>query len=190
MEGEAGVLQQRVQARAVQRRRPDSLKRIGGEQGEGEETGPDHRLDGEHAGLEGLPQTAAEHRHHRAEQREYQQPQQQRALVVPPHAGQAVEQRLQRMGVLRDRRDREVGDDIGPGERGERDCGEDELPERRMPGEVHQCRLLPGGAVERQCRLQQREAQRQREREIAEFGRHDPSAFRARRSASAASGGM
>ena len=95
MEGETGVLQQRVQACAVQRRRPDALKGVGGEQREGEEARPDHRLDGQHAGLEGLPQAAAEHCHHCAEQREYQKPEQQRALMVPPHAGQSVEQRLQ-----------------------------------------------------------------------------------------------
>ena len=59
-----------------------------------------------------------------------------------------------------------------------------------MPGEVHQRRPAPCGPVKRQNRLQEREAQRKREREMAEFRGHDPSAFPARRSASAASGGM
>ena len=190
MEGEAGVLQQRVQARAVERRRPDARKRVGGEQREGEEARAEHRLDGKHARLERLAQAAAEHRNHRAEQRQDQHPEQQRSFVVSPHPGKAVEQRLERMGVLRHRRDRKVGRDIGPGERAERDCGEEELAERRVAGEFHQRRLAPGGSVERQCRLQQGEAQCQREREMSEFRRHDPSAFCARRSASAASGGI
>ena len=190
MESEARVLQERIQARAVQRRRPDARERVGSEQREGEEARTDHRLDREHAHLKRLAQAAAEYGDHRAEQRQDQNPEQQGSFMVSPHAGQAVEQRLERMGVLRHSRDREVRENIGPGERPERDCGEDKLAERRMPGEVHQCLPAPRGPVKRQHRLQESEAQCKREGEMAEFRRHDPSAFPARRSASAASGGM
>ena len=68
--------------------------------------------------------------------------------------------------------------------------GEDELSERGMPGELHQRRLAGSGSVKRQHGLQQGEAQRQRQCEMAEFRGHEPSAFCARRRASAASGGI
>ena len=51
MEGEAGVLQQRVEPAAVDRGRIKTLERVGGEQQEGEETERQSRL-----GTEGRPQ--------------------------------------------------------------------------------------------------------------------------------------
>ena len=62
MEGEAGVLQQRVQIVAVDRRLEQADERVRGEQDEGEEGGGDRRLDRKDAGAQGggrlPPQTA------------------------------------------------------------------------------------------------------------------------------------
>ena len=51
---------------------------------------------------------------HGAEQRQDQHPEQHRALVVAPGAGDLVDQRLRRVRVQRDQPHREVGDDEGP----------------------------------------------------------------------------
>ncbi len=83
MEGEAGVLQQRIEAVAVGRRGKDALEGIRGEQQEGKETDADQRLNGEHAAAQSVGQAGAEDRDRRAEQREDQRPQQHRALVIP-----------------------------------------------------------------------------------------------------------
>ena len=67
-------------------------------------------------------QIVAEHRHRRAEDGEDQHPQQHRALVVAPHAGNLVDQRLGRMRILGHVEHREIRDDIGMGQRNERRC--------------------------------------------------------------------
>ena len=74
MEGEAGILQQRVQPVAVERRRRQALEGIGREQDEGEEADADQRLDGEYARPQRIGQVDAEDRDGGAEQRQDQGP--------------------------------------------------------------------------------------------------------------------
>ena len=71
---------------------------------------------------------------------EDQHPQQHGALVVPPHAGDLVEQRLGRVRVGPHVLDREVGRDVGVGEGEEGDGEQGELGERGRLGD------LPSGA--------------------------------------------
>ena len=61
MEGEAGILQDRVEPAAVERRRVEPEERVGGEQHEGQEADADQRLHAQHAGPERRRQVAAEH---------------------------------------------------------------------------------------------------------------------------------
>ena len=84
----------------------------------------------------------AEGRDERAEQREDQHPEEHRALVVPPDAGDLVEERLRRMRVLDDVEQREIGDDIGVDERGEGEADEQELRHRRRRGDGRQARVV------------------------------------------------
>ena len=60
MEDEAGILQQRVQFRAVERHREQALKRVGREQREGKEGDTDHRLHRKNARLQRDAQIVAE----------------------------------------------------------------------------------------------------------------------------------
>ncbi len=89
-------------------------------------------------------QVGAEGGDQRAEQREDQHPEEHRALVVPPHAGDLVEQRLCRMRVL---------DDVDAA-RSRRRCrrwisaakatpDEQELRQRRRPGHRHPAARSP-----------------------------------------------
>ena len=96
-----------------------------------EEGGGDPGLDRQHQRLQPVRQVAAEGRDQRAEQREDQHPEEHRALVVPPDAGDLVEERLRRMRVLDDVEQREVGDDVGVDQRREGDADEQELRHRR-----------------------------------------------------------
>ncbi len=174
MEGEAGVLQQRVQVVAVQRRREDALEGIGGEEGKGQEADRDHGLDRQHPRLEPRGQVAAEGRHRAAEQRQDQDPQQHGALVVPPDAGDLVEQRLGRVGVLDHVDQREVGDDVGLGQRPEGDRHAEQLHQRGRPRKRHQPGMALLGAVERQHGLNHRHQQRQNQCEVSQFRDHCP----------------
>ena len=58
-------------------------------------------------------------RHDGAEHREDEDPQEHRALVVSPYAGELVDEGLRRVRVLDDVEDREVGGRIGEGQRRE-----------------------------------------------------------------------
>ena len=141
MEGEAGILQQRIEAVAVERRGRDALEGIRGEQQEGEEADADQRLDREHAAAQGVGQVGAEDRDRGAEQRQDQRPQQHRALVVAPHARDFVDQRLGRMRVGDDVGDGEVGRHVGLGQRAEGQDHQERLGERRGAAERHQPRI-------------------------------------------------
>ncbi len=172
MEGEAGVLQHRVEALPVRRRRNLAQERVRGEQDEEQEAAADHALDGQHARAQLGRQIVAEPRHRRAEQRQDEDPEDHRALVVAPHAGDLVEQRLVGVAVLDDVDDREVGRDIGVDERGKRQRHEDEARERGAAPQLHQPEMAPCRAPERQARLRQLDDEREDEREMAELDDH------------------
>ena len=132
----------------------------------------DPGLHGQHVGLQRRRQIAAEQRDHRAEQREDQHPQQHRAFVVPPHAGDLVEQRLRRMRILEHVGDREVGRDIAGRQRREGDGDERELRQRGRSRDAHQRVVAPARADHRHDRLDQREPERQHQCVMADLCDH------------------
>ncbi len=201
MDREAQVLQDRVHAPAVKRRRRQAQERVRGEEDESEEAGADHALDREHARAQVRRQAGTEPGHGRAEQRQDQHPQDHRAFVVRPHTGDLVEERLGGVAVLRHGRQREIRGDVGVRERHEGQRHQRELSDRGAAGERHQRGIAARGAVERHHRLHDRQHQRQGESEMAELGDHglacaasaegcSPCQCPAFLSASATSGGM
>ena len=89
---------------------PSRVKGFDVSDDEEQEGDADRALHREHVGLAAARQIVAEGRDRRAEQREDQHPEQHRAFVIAPDAGDLVEQRLGRMRVLPDILHREVGD--------------------------------------------------------------------------------
>ena len=195
VEGEAGVLQQRVETLALGRRRGKPDERVGGEQDKGEESRRHQPMHGEHPCPERRGEVATEARDHGAEEGQDQHPQHHRALVVRPDAGNLVDQRLQRVGVAGDERDREVRDREGVDEREEGGGHQAELEQRRRLCDRHHRRIASGRADHRHRPLDQGQQEGEDEREMADFGdhsapsgapRHLPDSF----SASATSLGM
>ena len=129
-----------------------------------EEGDGDDGLHGQRVGAQRVGQVAAEQGDGGAEQREDQHPQQHGAFVVPPHAGDLVEQRLGRMRVGPHVLDREVGRDVGVRERAEGDGEQRELRERGRLGDLHQAGIAGVRAPGRQRHLHQRHGEREDER--------------------------
>ena len=110
MEGQARVLEQRIEAAALERRRVEPRERVRGEQQEGieaERRAPPARRAWRSACVRRAaartgPATAPATREHR-------HPEQHRAFVIAPGAGEFVEPRLGAMAVLGDQLDRQVG---------------------------------------------------------------------------------
>ena len=92
MEGEAGVLQDRIEIAALERRIDDAQERIRGGENEQLEGGRDPGLHRERVGFELHRQIAAEGGDQRAEQRQDKHPQHHGAFVVSPDAGEAIHQ--------------------------------------------------------------------------------------------------
>ena len=193
MEGEAGILQQRVEPVAVGRHRDEPEKRVGGEQDEGQECDADPTLDRQHPGAQARRQVGPEDRHHGAEQGQDQHPEHHRTLVIAPNAGYLVEQRFRRMGILGDVLDREIGHHIEVRKAGKGDGEEGELPDRRHRPDRHEPRVIAPGAPKRQRALGDRQRQGEQQGVMADFRDHGagapfhwPDFFRA----SATSAGM
>ena len=88
----AGVLQQRIQVAAVGRGRQQPVEGIRREEQESEESRADQSHHAEHARHYFLGKMRAEEAHRRHPDAEHQRPQQQRAFVPAPYAGDAVMQ--------------------------------------------------------------------------------------------------
>ena len=195
MEGEAGVLEDRVELGPVGRRRVEAGEGVGGEQHEGEEAEGDGGLDGQRPRLEPGRQIVAEGGHGRAVDGEDGDPEQERAFVISPEPGDPVDEGLGRVGVSGDHRDREIRDDEGLHQGAEGDQDAEELGHGRGFGERHEPAVIARRAQHRQGHLQERDDEGESEREMAELGdhwlcpasgRHSPAFFRA----AATSGGM
>ena len=172
VEGEAGVLEQRVEVVAVEGRVRQPDEGVRGQEDEGEEGDGDRRLHGEDAGLEGGRQVLAPPGDHGAEEGEDQHPQHHRALVVPPGAGDLVEQRLHRVGVEGDEADREVRGDEGPHQREEGEGGQRELHRGGGDGDAHPVRPAAVGADEGHDHLHDGDEEGEDEGEVPEFDDH------------------
>ena len=104
MEGEAGILQHRVQA-AARRAAPDQRAGTGSEVNRmnSRKPMPIMPCTASTRARKRRRQIVAEQRDRGAEQRQDEDPQHHRAFVIAPDAGDLVEQRLRRMAVLRRR---------------------------------------------------------------------------------------
>jgi hypothetical protein len=172
MEGERGILQDRVEPLPVERCGIEPRKRIRRQDDEEQERRRDRALHGEHIGLELSRQIGAVGRDRRPEQREDQHPQHHGAFMVPPHAGDLVDHRLGRVGVAPDILDREVGRYIGHGQRGEGDGGEEELELRGGDGDGGKLRIAGAHADERQHGLHDGDAKGEDQSVMAGLGDH------------------
>ena len=172
MEREAGVLQDRIEIAALERRIGDAQERIRRDQNEQMKGGSDPGLHGERIGLERRRQVGAEQRDERAEECQDRYPQHHRAFVVAPDAGQPIDQRHRRIGILVDIEHREVGSDVAFGKRQKRDGDEDELRQRRRRGDAHEHRIVGPRADDRHDALDQRQTERQHQGVMAEFRNH------------------
>ena len=172
MRRERRVLEDRIEALAIERRRVEAQERVRGQQHEGEEADPDQGLHREHPCLEGGRQVAPEQRDAAAVEREDPDPQHERALVVAPRGGDLVDQRLGGVRVGRDVGDREVGRREGMDQRAEGDGEKHELAERARAGERDQAGVAARRAQKRQGTLDQRQAERQHQGVVADLGDH------------------
>ena len=85
---------------------------------------------------------------------------------------QLVEQRLHAVRIGRDVGEREVADHVGVHQREERGRDEQELGQRRRPRPADQGGVIARRADQRHDRLQDRDAQREDQREMADLGDH------------------
>ncbi len=172
MRGERRVLQDRIEALAVERCRIDALERVGGEQHEGEKAQADEALHRQHPRPERRRQVVAEQRHAGAVERQDPDPKDERALVIAPGGGDLVDQRLAGVRVGGDVGEREVGDHEALDQGGKRDGQEQELAERARAGERHQAGIAARGAQQRQRPLDQGEPERQHQGVVADLADH------------------
>ena len=137
MKSETRVLQDRVEIAALEWRLRNADERIGRGQNEQMKRRRDPALDGERVGLERRGQIVAEDGDQRAEKRKDRHPQHHRTFVVPPDAGEPIDERHLRIGVLEHIEDGKIGNDVASGERGKGHCYKGKLRERRRRGHAH-----------------------------------------------------
>ena len=192
MEGEARVLQQRVQVRAIDGGRVEPDEGVGRQYDEQREDGTDEPLHAQHARFEAVRQIAAEGRNAAAEDGQDEDPQQHGAFMVPPDAGDLVDHRLGGMAVLINVDDREIGRDEGVGQRREGSGEQDKLQACGTGGHRHQAGIVQLRAVQTEGCLGEGNRHGEHENEMAKLGDHSPVSFHwpDALSASATSGGM
>ena len=172
MKGQRRVLQDGVEAIALDGGGIKPDEGIGREHREGQEGGADGALHRQHARLQFKRQVAASQRHGGPENAEDQHPQQHRAFVIAPHAGNFVQQRFGRMRILEHVAQREIRRHIGMHEDEEGQRDERQLQERRRRRRCHQGAVATVCAVERHHELEQRHGKRQHQCEMPGFGDH------------------
>ena len=172
MHREPDILQHRIEIAAFQRRIGDPHERIGCQQDEQIECGRDPGLHRQHMRAQRQRQIVAECGDQPAEQREDRHPQQHGAFVIAPDAGDLVDHRLQRMGILEHVEDREVGHDVQRHQRQERRADERQLRQRGRARDIHQRAVVQSRADDRNGGLDQRKAKRQHQRIMPGLGDH------------------
>ena len=172
MEGQARVLQQRVEAVAFDRHRHEPLERVRGEEQEGVEAEPDHRLRGQGRDQGPLRQPPLEQGDAGAGNGEHRHPEQHRAFVIPPRAGELVEPGLLGMAVRRDQLHRKVGAQEQPDQRQEGDRREQALRDRDRPDPAEQPLAVRPQRGRAEEQLEKRQGRRQPERRESCLGDH------------------
>ena len=156
----------------IERGGVEAKERVRGQEHEGQKARADHRLHAQHAGAEAVRQVAAEEGDAAAEERQDPDPEDERALVVPPHPADLVDQGLGRVRVGDDVGDREVGRDVGVDQGGKGDGDGRQLHEARRDRDTGERRVVAMGAPERQHRLDQGQAEGQDQGVVTELDDH------------------
>jgi hypothetical protein len=172
MEGETRVLKDRGEIAALERRIRNAHERIRRAKNEKLEGRRDPGLHRKRVGLEHRRQIVAEDGDQGAEKRKDRDPQHHRAFVVAPDAGEPVDERHLRVGILVDVEHRKIRSDVAYRERGERHRHEGELRDRRRRGDAHEDGIVTARTDDRHGALNQCEAKRQHQSEMTEFGNH------------------
>ena len=109
MECEARILEQGIEAPALDRRRIEPGKRVRGDQQEGVETEREGGLRAERGDQGSLPRPPRQERDEGAGDRQHGHPHQHRTFVVSPCAGDLVDERLGAVAILEYQSDRQIG---------------------------------------------------------------------------------
>ncbi|MDE1186253.1 MAG: hypothetical protein PW844_07230 [Pantoea sp.] len=141
-------------------------------QDEDQEGDRDPGLHRQHVGAQRVRQVAAEHGDEAAEQRQDQQPEHHRSLVIAPDARHLEDHRHQRMGILPDVDDGKIGDDMGVGQDAEGEGDEHEQRDRARPGHIHHRLILAPGADQRDGRDDDGGGQRQNQCVMSKLDDH------------------
>ena len=152
--------------------REEPLERVRGEQYVEVEAEPDRRLRGEGRDQRVLPEPPLEQGDAGAGDRKHRHPEQHRAFVISPGAGEFVEPGLQRMAVRRDQLHREVGAQEQPDQAEEGEADEHALRHRHRPHDPRQRLVARPQRRGAEDELEQRQARREPEQGKAGFGDH------------------
>ncbi len=172
MHREADILQQRIEITALDRRIGNANKGIRGDQDEQIERRRDPGLHRQHVRAQRQRQVVAEDSDQSAEQCKDQHPQQHRAFVIAPDAGELVDQRLQGMRILVHVDDGKIRRHVQHHQRAERGNGEDHLGQRGRARDIHQRRITQPRPQDRYHGLDQRQSKREHQGVVAGFCDH------------------
>jgi len=115
---------------------------------------------------------ARKQRHKRSKQRQDEDPQKHRALVVPPHAGDFIDKRLGGMRILDHIDERKIRHDMRMNQRCKGDGDKHELHHRGRRRDRHQLGVAFYTAPERQHSLNERQRKGEDESVVANFDGH------------------
>ena len=172
MDREAGVLQDGIEVASLEWRRRQPLERVRGQENEGEEGETDQALNGERVGAQPARQRAAEQGDQRAEDRQNENPQQHRAFVVPPYAGDLVDRGHRNVRILGDVENRKIRGQVRVDKRREGDRDQHELDQRGVAPDRHEPDVADTRAPEWRDALNDRRGKREHKGEMADLDDH------------------
>ncbi len=172
MDREAEVLQHGIEVAPLERRRLETRERIRRQEDEGEEGARDQALHRKDIGAQDRRQAAAEDDDERSKDAEDQHPEQHRAFVIAPDAGDLVDRRRGAVRILRDIEHRKIRRQMRVDERARCKRDSRELPERARRADRGETLVAAQRTPERQRRLQEREREREGERVMADLDDH------------------
>jgi hypothetical protein len=146
VDGEAGILQDRIEILPLEGCRHDPRERVRSGQDEEQECDGDRGLHGEGVGTEARRDRLLRQSHDGAEQGEDQDPEEHRALMVSPNPGELVDERFRRVGILDHVENREIRRCVGHHECREGEANAGEHGQRRRPRHAHQHRIVAARA--------------------------------------------
>ncbi len=157
MEGEAGILQQRVETVPLRRRHIEPREGVGGEQQKSEESERNQSLRADSGGQRPCRQPTLEQRHRSPRQRQDCHPEQHRSFVIAPRARDPVDRRQSRRAIFGHQLHRQIGVPEDQQQRGKGGRRHQRLHDRDRPHCADQRLSTLGQRPEPHQRLQQRQ---------------------------------